>query len=231
MKIAFYGDSLTKGIPGLSYFQMLEERLPEHELMNYGKGGDTVISLYRRIERREIHGPVDIAFLWVGVNDVLAKVTFTHSMLKRLMRQPRAKDHIEIRDYYDRTLKLLRQKATHILTVSPLLIGEDLSNPWNRELAELREIVASASSCFSNVQYIDLRSSFSKELAGRTISGYVPNSILRIARDTFTLRSPAQVDTAASRRGLYLTLDGVHLNSAGAEIVTESFREMVRTLS
>ena len=230
MKIVFYGDSLTEGIPGVSCFRMLETKLPEHELINYGKGGDTVISLYRRIARRWLHSLVDIAFLWVGVNDVFAKVTFTHSMLKRLMRQPRAKDHTEFRDYYDRTLKLLRQKATNIITVSPLLIGEDLLNPWNRELAKLCEIVASVSSCFGNVHYIDLRGDFGKELAGKAISNYVANNIIRIACDTLSLRTPTQIDAAASGRGLHLTLDGVHLNNAGAEIVTEAFLKMVRSL-
>ena len=48
-KIAFFGDSLTEGIPGASYFQILKDRLPNENLINFGKGGDTVISLYRRV--------------------------------------------------------------------------------------------------------------------------------------------------------------------------------------
>ncbi len=49
MKIAFFGDSLTKGIPGTAYFQLLRQNLPQHELLNFGKGGDTVASLFPHI--------------------------------------------------------------------------------------------------------------------------------------------------------------------------------------
>ena len=50
MKIAFFGDSLTEGFPGVAYFSLLQQRFPGSELFNYGKGGDTVISLLKRIE-------------------------------------------------------------------------------------------------------------------------------------------------------------------------------------
>jgi len=231
VKIAFYGDSLTEGIPGVAFLPILEGKLPEHKLINYGKGGDTVISLYRRIVRRQLGVPVDIAFLWVGVNDVFAKVTLAHSMLKRLVRQPWAKDRDEFRDYYARILNLLCPIATKVITVSPLLVGEDLSNPWNQELAKLCEIVASVSSPVGNVHYLDLRARFSEELAGRTISDYIPKSNIRIARDMLSLRTLPQIDAVASGRGLHLTLDGVHLNSAGVAIVTETFLEGIDTLS
>ncbi len=227
MKIAFYGDSLTEGIPGVAFLPILGAKLPEHELINYGKGGDTGISLYRRIVRRQLDLPVDIAFLWVGVNDVFAKVTLAHSILKRLVRQPWAKDHAEFRDYYALTLDLLCQKAANVVTVSPLLIGEDLENSWNQELAELCEIVASVSSAFGNVHYLDLRARFRKELEGRVISDYIPKSNIRIARDMLSLRTPAQIDAAARDRGLHLTLDGVHLNSAGAKVVADVFLKMI----
>jgi len=228
---AFYGDSLTEGIPGVSFFGALEAMLPEHELKNCGKGGDTIISLYRRIARSWLQDPVDIAVLWVGVNDVLAKVTFSHSMLKRLMGQPRARDLTEFRDYYHRTLKLLSNEVRSILAVSPLLIGEDLSNPWNRELGDLCKIVASVSNSFDNVHYLDLRADLSERLKGKHTSDYVAKSVTCIACDTLFLRTPAQVDAVASGRGLSLTLDGVHLNSTGVAVVSEAFLKAIRSLS
>lgn len=230
MKIAFYGDSLTEGIPGVAFLPILAGKLPEHELINHGKGGDTVASLYRRIVRRQFDVPVDSAFLWVGVNDVFAKITVFHSILKRLVRQPWAKDRDEFHDYYARILNLLCPKATNVVTVSPLLIGEDLDNRWNRELAELSDIIEAFSATFSNVHYLNLRARFSEELAGRTISDYIPKSNIRIARDMLSLRTPAQIDAAASGRGLHLTLDGAHLNSKGAEIIAEAFQGAIDKL-
>ncbi|MEJ2664475.1 MAG: hypothetical protein P8107_10610, partial [Spirochaetia bacterium] len=64
--IAFFGDSLTEGFPGVSFFKLLKEKLPGHILKNFGKGGDTVIGLYRRIRKLNIAAPFDISFLWIG---------------------------------------------------------------------------------------------------------------------------------------------------------------------
>ena len=190
-----------------------------------------MVSLYRRFVRKRLVQTVDIAFLWVGVNDVFAKVTFAHSILKRLVRQPWAKDHDEFRDYYTRTLDLLCQKATNVVTVSPLLIGEDLENRWNQELAKLCKIIAALSEPYGNVHYLDLRERFAEELAGKAISDYIPESNIRIARDMLSLRTPAQIDAVARDRGLHLTLDGAHLNSAGAKIVAGAFLGTINNLS
>jgi len=230
MRIAFYGDSLIKGSPGVSFLRVLEAMLPKHELLNLGKGGDTIVSLYRRIARHRTHDPLDLAVLWVGVNDVLATVSLSHSTLKWLMRQPRARDLAEFRRYYQRTLKRLRQLADTVLTVSPLVIGEDPSNRWNRRLEDLSRIASIASAAFEQVHYLDLRAELTATWFGDKPSDYIPKSVTRIAWESLLLRSPAGVDKAASRRGLHLTLDGVHLNSKGAEVVAEALREAIETL-
>jgi hypothetical protein len=68
MIVSFSGDSLTEGVPGASYFDVLKKRLPESELINLGEGGDTVLSLYKRITHLNLEKPIDIAFLWIGTN-------------------------------------------------------------------------------------------------------------------------------------------------------------------
>jgi lysophospholipase L1-like esterase len=230
MRIAFFGDSLTEGIPGVSVLRKLGMMLPEHELENFGKRGDTVISLYRRIAQDPHQGAADTAVLWIGVNDILAKISFGHSILKRWMRQPRAKNLTEFRDYYKRTVELLLENAGRVLAVSPLLIGEDLSNPWNSELDDLGGIIASVAASFGTVGFIDLRAVIAHRLVASQPSNYIPNRVTTIACDTLFLRTPRAVDSAASRRGLQLTLDGIHLNSTGATAVAEALRQALRAL-
>jgi len=225
MRIAIYGDSLTEGIPGLSFFKALECKIPEHALVNRGKRGDTVVSLFRRIVRDGTSGPLGLAILWVGVNDVLAKVSRSHAALKHLMRQPRAKDLSEFSDYYSRILKLIQPSADRILAVSPLLIGESLSNRWNRELGDVCEVIALASSGYAH--YIDLRAEIAARWSESQCSDYIPKLVTRIAWDSLFRRTPAAVDKAASRRGLQFTLDGVHLNSTGVQVVAEVLRKAI----
>ena len=49
MRIAFFGDSLTYGKLGVSYINIIKKEYPDFELLNFGKNGDTVNSLYKRI--------------------------------------------------------------------------------------------------------------------------------------------------------------------------------------
>ncbi len=223
MRIAFVGDSLTAGIPGSSYLAILRERLPGHSLVNLGKGNDTVVSLYRRLARRPLDRGYDVAFLWVGVNDVGESSSWTSRLINALSRQPRSRDLDEFRDNYERALALLCRYAGRVVAVSPLLKGEKVDNPWNRQLAEMSNTIEELTVHHERAEYLDLRSVFVQKLAGRRTSDYLPKSALRVALDALTLRTDEQVDRKAAARGLYLTLDGVHLNGAGAEIVAEAF--------
>jgi len=69
MRIVFLGDSLTWGGYGGNYVNHVAEALPEHEIINAGVGGDTVVNLLRRLDDvLEKHSP-DAMFVMVGGND------------------------------------------------------------------------------------------------------------------------------------------------------------------
>lgn len=223
MRIAFVGDSLTSGRPGSSYLAVLRRRLPHDELINLGKGNDTVVSLYRRITALRWNGPLDMAFLWVGVNDVCGPASWSLQLANALLRTPRSNSLDEFRASYKSTLEFLRCRAAQVVAVSPLLRGEDLGNEWNRQLELLSAIIRDLALRYERVDYLDLRLVFADRLAGRRISGYLPENAWQVALDALTLRSDEQIDKKAAERGLHLTLDGLHLNSAGAELAAEAF--------
>jgi len=223
MKIAFFGDSLTEGIPGVPFFDFLRERLKEHTLYNYGRGGDTVLSLYRRMERLKLSEHFDIAFLWVGTNDVLVNITPVYPVVKRLVNQQWTRSEQEFAQYYRKSMNFLREKSMRIYTVPPLFIGEDLENEWNRRLGRLSGIISELTAGYEQAAYIDLRAVFRAYLNGKALSDYLPESLARTGFDVIGLREPKQVDERSAERGLYYTLDGVHLNSRGAEITAEVF--------
>jgi lysophospholipase L1-like esterase len=228
MKIAFYGDSLTEGIAGTSYLDCLPELESGHELINYGRGGDTVISLYRRIVRHKLDRPVDLSFLFVGVNDIFVHLSWNYPLLKAIFKQPWVKDVAEFMAYYQKCLDLLTARASYVFAVSPLIIGEDVSNEWNKRVERFGEAIRQTVADHENVGYLDLRADFIAALDGRQISSYLPTSATRIVLDTLLLRRNEQIDHQAATRGLHLTLDGVHLNTNGAGLVAESFSKAIR---
>jgi lysophospholipase L1-like esterase len=227
MKIAFIGDSLTSGIPGSSYLAILREKLPNYTLINLGRGNDTVVSLYRRIARRIGNEQFDLAFLWVGVNEVGGEGSWLFQVANVLRRQPRAKTHDEFRAYYQYTLDLLCRHARCVIAVAPLLKGEEIDNEWNRQIDVLARVIKGLTAHYERAEYLDLRPVLYQRLASKQTSNRLPKSPQRVGWDILTLRNDAQVDAKAAQRGLHFTLDGVHLNSAGAALVAEAFLEAI----
>lgn len=229
LKIAFIGDSLTEGIVGASYFDILDKKLPQHELLNWGKGGDTVISLFRRLHEINFKPPLDIGFLWIGVNDVFVNTSWSFPLTKRLRGQPWAKSHTQFQECYRSLLELLQDNITHIFTLPPLLIGEDIDNAWNKELTVLSKIIHDLSVSYPNVEFVDLREHFIPQLASKNISPYVPKSVFRVILDALFVKTPEELEKKATERGLHFTIDGVHLNKAGVEKVADVLLEKIHS--
>jgi lysophospholipase L1-like esterase len=163
----------------------------------------------------------------VGVNDVGGEGSWLFQVANVLRRQPRAKDLDEFRMYYQRMLDLLRRHTRSVITVAPLLKGEEIDNEWNRQIDVLARAIKALTAHYQRAEYLDLRPTFYHKLADKQASNHLPESPLRVGWDILTLRNDAQVDAKATQRGLHFTLDGVHLNSTGAGLVAEAFLEVI----
>ena len=227
MRIAFFGDSLTSGVPGCSYVAILQGQFPDDTLLNFGKGNDTVVSLYRRISAMQVDKPFDMAFLWIGVNDVLQTDGWTYRAFHTLLAQRRARDRDEFAACFRATLDLLCSRSGRVIAVPPALKGEDLDNPWNRRLRELAGLIKGSAAECDKAEFLDIQAAFVRKLPARPGCEYVPRNPLRVLLDTLTLRTDGQVDAKAAERGLRLTLDGVHLNSAGARLAAQAFAAVI----
>jgi lysophospholipase L1-like esterase len=222
-KIVFYGDSITEGFPGDSYVRIMEKALPEHDFLNLGKGGDTVVSLYRRIVRNNLAVPAHIAILWVGVNDILVKTSKLFPILKLLRRQPWAGNQKSFIKYYRRILNILNRSSNKVFAISPLFIGEDPNGRWNKELDALSKIVENLSSSYSSTTFINLKEKFTPLLPQENTTPYKPNKMIRIILNALFHRNPKQSENQEIHNGYYFTIDGVHLNKEGAELVAGFF--------
>lgn len=220
MRIAFVGDSLTSGMPGCSYVDRMREHLVGHTVLNLGRGNDTVLSLHRRMQSWTPRQPVDVAVLWVGVNDLSGEGTGLMRWINRLRGQPRAEGLAEFRETYSQILDLLCERADNVIVLSLALRGEDLDNQWNRLGDNLSQEIRDLVSDRGQVTFLDLRPALVRALDGKAIQAYVPRPWGLVLLDALMLHGDAVVDRTAHRRGLHLTLDGVHLASAGADLVT-----------
>ena len=165
MQIAFLGDSLTEGWPGAAYFPLLQRRLPQHELLNLGRAGDTVVDLLRRVTHRGLD-PVDAAFIWVGVNDAVMDAWDAAGegdgagwgWAERLARA-----HID----YEELVQWTAARATRLVCVRPLVLEAE-GSVWQERADELGDAVAAVAAAQKGARGLDLRPTFAaaKEVGG-----------------------------------------------------------------
>ncbi len=223
MRIGFFGDSLTEGLPGVSYVDMLYERFPDDELLNFGRAGDSVIGTLECVASLDGQAPFDLAFVWTGVNDVLARISWASPITRRLFGKPWADTHEEFVAQYRELLETLSPYATHVIAVAPLFIGEDLSNPWNQVLDALALEIEALCAEFDRVEFLNLRPYMTDVVSGECASSFVEKHGLGTVWEAIALRDAEAVDRVAAERGLCYTVDGVHLNSRGARAVADAF--------
>jgi lysophospholipase L1-like esterase len=209
---------------------LLKKKYTEHELLNHGKGGDTVISLLKRLKSLSFEAPFDITFLWIGVNDVLVKTSRTYPIIKFLRGQPWAKSHADFRRHYQNLLLFLLPKTNRLFTVTPLFIGEDLNNPWNRELEELGKIIEDLSTGQASCRSINIRKSFIPKIDQDSVSPYIPRSFFSRLRDVSFFKTSKLIEKESERQRYCLTFDGIHLNGAGAALVAETFSKAIEVI-
>jgi lysophospholipase L1-like esterase len=227
MRIGFFGDSLTEGLPGVPYVDILQERFPDDELVNFGRGGDSVVGTLQRVRSLRNEKPFDLAFVWTGVNDVLARISWASPTTRRLTGKPWADSRDEFIAQYRALLEALSPRTTRIVAVAPLFIGEDLSNPWNQELDVRAREMESLCADFARVEFLNLRPYMTDVASGECVSPFVEKRGLGTVWEAIALRDSEAVDRVAAERGLCYTVDGIHLNSHGAKVVAAIFAQRI----
>lgn len=212
MRIMFLGDSLTWGGYGGNFVEIVAAQMPEHEIINAGVAGDTVVNLLRRVEDVISENTPDAMFVMVGGNDAVSYITPA------------------VRPYYKSTKKLedgMVTPETFATTYRDLLIQIQLKyviplvgiapGEYNRALVEarreynasVREIVASL-----NIPLLDLDTPFTP-----------PHPIEREAVTLDFIRQIGQraasgwneYEAERQKWGYTYTFDGMHLTPASAQ--------------
>ena len=222
MKIALIGDSLTEGRPGVSFTNMLKEKYPDIKFVNLGKPGESVKSLYTRLKKDQLD-VYDLSFLWIGVNDVYSK-------LLSVQAQPVAKDLDEFEEYYVKVLELIIESSKKVITVTPAIVGENSYNASNNEIKQMNVLIESIASKYENVSFLNMQSVFFNYLSKVNPSDYMNTKVMRVMMDVLLYKNASSVDKISKKRGLHLTLDGIHLNSTGAQIVADCYSTIVHDL-
>jgi lysophospholipase L1-like esterase len=228
-----FGDSLTEGVIGASYVNLLRERLPPAvRVINAGINGDTTLNLLRRVERDIVPFKPDLIVLLVGLNDVTTAYGWPsnrayYRMLKRV--QIKLTPLLFARAYH-RLIGRLRARTTAELVLCTLTtVGERLDDPFQAHIDAYSTIIR-ALAMQERLPLIDLRTAFRAALADDPRDGppyHIWTPLLDWAAIALLGQSYA---TLSARRGYRLLCDGAHLAAPGAALVAETMLPVVREM-
>ena len=155
--IAFFGDSLTEGSPGAAFFPLLVERFRSCRLLNHGRAGDTVADLLARAGHTGV-GTVDLAFVWVGVNDAVMMSWGLQASASAYDWQERL---VQARRDYEELLRWVATRARRTICVLPIVL-EHPGSEWERNADELGEAITRVCDGVPGAGALDLRPAFAR---------------------------------------------------------------------
>jgi lysophospholipase L1-like esterase len=223
------GDSLAGGLPYLSYSALLKGMLHDWRITSSAAGGDTLAGIGRRLEQLLSERVPDAVIIQAGTNDILLPALMARGgMCRMLVRRIEACGSVpttgleDFRGLYAHTLESAARTVGRVLAVTIACIGERMESDLNRRAAQfnevIREVAASYGACVA-----DVGKAFRKILAPlETQSGFLMESVMCTLSDTFHCLTPRGADRLSGRRGLVLTMDGVHLNRCGARLYAQT---------
>ena len=226
--ILFIGDSITEGVTGINYINLIKKNYSHYNFINMGQGGDTLFGVRTRIlaALRE-ENDFSVIVIEVGHNDLLIPYLEKRSSSWRTMASylreqgsiptPNIKEY---RNLLEKTLKEIKEVYSGNIVLTTLsCLGENLSSKINIKRKELNEEIKSVGreyGCF----LADVGKAFDGELEGKKTRNDLEETFLN---PDFINASGFVNETEKAL--FHLTVDGCHLNEKGAELYSQVITE------
>lgn len=222
------GDSLTLGHLGYSYLDFLKPRV---KIVNKGVNGDTTWGALKRL-RKYLNNPryqdISTIIIAIGTNDLLLPYLSSLSLVWKVQNGPKAArkkcctQDDQFREIYEQLIELAQPRKLVLVGLPLIHLDRFPSETLLRRNRIIRELAAKYGLPFVDI-YALQKAALTKEPNSYTWG--VTN--LRLVRDSLLmLIFPSSKDWLARRRGLELTVDGVHFNSVSAKLLAEEIKTL-----
>ena len=234
MKILFIGNSITKGEIGQSFVDLFKNQYPDWIIKNAGVNGDTLKNISDRIAGELETDEYDFIVIEAGYNDVILPYLDTKGLLFRFAlrylyrRGRRAVKPEKFPVKYAQMISFIRSRSNSTIILTTLgCINENLSSAVN-----LKRIFYNDSILKLAIDHDCLVADISHEMESVLKSGsqtdYLLNNLLNsMYFDRRRCQRNGGADKLSRKRNLLLTIDGVHLNSAGAMIYKQTIEKQI----
>ncbi|MBL0331111.1 MAG: SGNH/GDSL hydrolase family protein [Bacteroidetes bacterium] len=225
MKIVFVGDSITNGKLGASFVDLISKDNRYH-ITNLGHDGDTWNLIFNRLHSHlKVDQSMDCIVLQGGYNDLLLPFfqerggLFQRAydqQLKKGCAPVSTEEFTKMLESHIRKIKEVYHGRLILLTIG--CVGEKLDSELNAKRNHFNELLIQVAEK-EKLTLVNTQIPFDAFLSTSQQSSYCLDNIWAI---TIWDRLFKKWDALSKKRGLHLTIDGVHLNTKGAAIFAES---------
>lgn len=231
-KLLITGDSLAGGLPHLSYPALLRKMLPGYEFIVSSVAGDTMIGICCRVRELTARHNPDFLVIEGGANDITLPLMQKiggrwKSIADRLEKRGSAisPDASSFESALADTLDSIKRHELNIIVTTIGCIGENLESEPNAIREKYNGIIRHTAG-LAGAKVADVGEAFERVLATlNKPSNYLVGDFRDAFLDTFHMLTPNRAYRLSAKRGLALTVDGIHNNPFGASIYAEVIRE------
>lgn len=235
--VLIVGDSLSGGLPHLNFPSQLRRLNPGWDYLVSSRGGDTLAGIGSRLQEFLVARTYDVVIVEGGANDIILPHLeqrggiwgyFARAMMGR-GRMP-TRDLAAFRVLLENIQKNAQTRAEAVAVTTIPCLGENLASQLNATRALYNQgIREAARTCGALV--IDFGVKYEELLEAEEFpSDYLLEHFRDVFLDTFQALTPQKALVLSERRGLFLTIDGLHPNPRGAAILAGTVDTALRGL-
>ena len=237
MRILFIGDSLIRGSVGMNWVKRIAVKNPDWIIENAGADGDTLIKIKQRLDKKLDRNQYDVIFFEAGMNDLMIPAMRDKGFLFRQAQKYLAKEYTPLSEpaafekEFRRCIGDIKIKTkAHIILSTLSCMNESLEYPLNKKRCIYNHIirdVAKENGC----GLVDAGALFDGYLRRCRTKDYFLESFFDAkCFDKFQCNVLGSPDYLSKKRRLHLTIDGVHLNSRGANIYRDETEKQIKAI-
>ncbi len=230
MRTLILGDSITEGELGFDYIHLLEN----YDIHSKGIGGETLFGLTEWMFDEILKEEYDQIIIAIGHNDIILPILktmgsmFVKPYLSLIQRGSiPTEDPVEFEGLYRKVIKSIKEVSKTKIAVTTLsTLNENKNSLSARRRLEYNSAIRGMSDI---CDVIDLGRRFDEELEQlETRDYFLMTSGVSFILDKLLTKKDFGSNKLSKKRGLHFTMDGIHLNEAGALIYKEEISEFLK---
>lgn len=226
-KVLFIGASLTVAIPGTSFTDIVKKDYPDNKYVVKGFPGAPLQEIMDKLLITLNRNPnFDVIIIDAGHNDIILPFLKQKPGLHILSKNKKTTNLDNFAEVFKDNLEKVKNRTNaKIFLLNLGCLGENLESDLNKQREYINEQIKIVSSDL-DLSVLNVAEEFERVLSDQKSDYFLKNNS-NLVLDIIFKKITFWNRFISYKRGLILTIDGVHLNSQGADIYADIIEKVI----